>query len=450
MKRSIVTRGITALALGLVVPFSTIATSFAATPSDIYTTVDKATTYLTSLQQTDGSMSGYGGSSDWSAIALAATGITNTQLDTYIANETAPTTVTGIERKILALAATHQATSGYDALLAKSYQNNQIGDPTLLNDDWFGVMAIIAAKDTADYSIASASVGYIIDHQDTTGGFGYCTDTASCGVDSNDTAAAVVALASAQKVGIVNSKLSSAISNAVEYLKKTKQSDGGFGYDTNSWTTSSDSASTSWVLMALSTVADDSLNDTANEARNWLISAQDSASGSYGYEWNGYNADTPTTANAVLALVGTNWLLNPAPISRPVPVDPSPSPTPTPTPTPTPPTVSTAPVATTPVTTVATAAPAQTDDTAYTDTTVPSTDTSAATDGSNGVVQGASTTTPSDTAIQNTATTPSAQKSTAKQPQKSTVAHIVGMSLISLASIGLIAYGLIFRRRHAQ
>ena len=443
MKRNTITRAITAMTLGVLIPLSSVATTFAATPTTIFATADKAVNYLNSLQQTDGSISGYDGSSDWTAIALAAMGITNTKLNTYIANETAPSTVTGIERKILALAATGQATSGYDALLAKSYQNNQLGDPALLNDDWFGVMAIIAAKDTADYAIATDSVSYIINHQDATGGFGYCADTVSCGVDSNDTAAAVIALASAQKTGIVNPQLSTAITNAVAYLEKTKQADGGFGYDTNSWTTSSDSASTSWVLMALSTVADSSLNATVATAQNWLISAQDSASGSYGYEWNGYNADTATTANAILGLVGTNWLLNPAPSSRPTPVI-----VPTPTPTPAPiPTSSPAP-AQQPVTNPL-IVPSAASDTSLSNTNTPTTDT-ATTDNSSGAVQGASTTAAVATTTTDASASPKpSAKVTAKRAATTTVAHTVGVSLIILAGSGLIVYTFVVRKRRA-
>ena len=439
MKRSTITRGITALVLSILVPLSTVATSFAATPSDIYETADKATAYLTSLQQADGSISGYDGSSDWAAIALSAMGITNTKLNISIANEVAPTTVSGIERKILALSATSQATSGYDALLAKNYQDNQLGDPTLLNDDWFGIMAIIAAKDTADYPIATGSVSYIINHQDiATGGFGYCADASTCGVDSNDTAAAVIALASARKAGIVNPQLDTAIASAIKYLQKTKQTDGGFGYDTNSWTTSSDSASTSWVLMALNTVADNSLNAIVSAAQNWLISAQDSASGSYGYQWNGYNADTPTTANAVLALVGTNWLLNPTPIGRPAPVVVQ-TPTPTPAPAPSPQPI------TNPV-----PSPITTTDSASNNMSTPGVDI-VATDTSNGAVQGASTTTPVDTTAQDTIVSPTpSPKTPAKQTPTSTVAHIVGISLIAAAILGISIYGFILRYRHKQ
>lgn len=430
MKRTTIKNTIATLGIGIVIPFSSMATSFAATPAETYNAADKATNYLKLQQQADGSIAGNPGASDWAAIAFAAAGITaNTQLTSYVAHEAAPATVTGIERKILALAATGQATSGYTALLATHYQANQIGDTAYLNDDWFGVMAIIASKDTADYHIAADAVNYIVAHQDASGGFSYCADATQlyCGVDSNDTAAALIALVSAQKAGLTNANLSTAITTAIDYLKTTKQSDGGFGYDNNAWTTASDSASTSWVLMALNTVTDSSLSTIIDAARAQLIATQDTATGSYGYEWNGYNADTITTANATLALVGTNWLLSPAPLDRPLVEKPTETP-----------------AITTPSSTVAAT-------TTSSGVTTPTVTTAAAVDTTEPVTSAISETSAAAT-VEGTPQVKAAStnKATAEKITANNTARTIGISLIALATIGFVAYGLILRRRRLQ
>ncbi len=456
MKRSIVTRGITAFMLGVLVPLSSVATSFAATPTDIYTATDKAIAYLSAQQQPNGGIAGYGGESDWTAIALSANGgdastfqLTNgTSLADFVSNEATPTSTTGIERKLLALTALKADTTTLKATLVAKYDGTQLGDAAYLNDDIFGILAIAATNDSSLYSIAQSSLNYVIAHQDpATGGFSSCADITQqyCGVDSNDTASAIVALQVASTIGLTNTALQPSLALAEKYLISSEQSDGGFAaYDTNG--SPSDGDSTAWAAIAFNTIGD---TTHADSAKAWMLANQNT-DGGFGYvAYHTPGSDTYTTPNAVLALLGTNWLLSPAPISRPAPVVQTPPPAPVPTPTPAP-TPAPAPVTSPVVTPVATTATVATPYSTSSDTSAPSTDT-LATDNSNGTVEGASTTTPVDTTAQDTtAASASLPKTPTKQPQTSTVAHTIGISLIALATIGLIAYGLIIRRRRVQ
>lgn len=411
-----------------VIALSHTATSFAATPTDIYATTDKAVSYLSSQQQIDGSIAGADGASDWAVLGVVANGgnpetlqlAGGASLADFVRKEPTPSTTTGIERQLLALSALHADTTTLKATLLTQFDGAQFGDKALLNDDIFGIIAVAATKDVSLYGAAQYSLDYLIAHQDsTTGGFSYCADTTQpyCGVDGNDTAAAIVALQAAAALGLTNTTLQASLKSAVTYLLSTQQADGGFGYDTNNWSTS-DSASTGWALMALNSLSDNTIADKVTATSKWLISAQDPSTGSYGYEWNGYNPDTKTTADATLALVGTNWLLDPAAISRPiVPIS-------VPVVTPTPVTPSPAAVVNTPI-----LANISTDD--Y---SAPTT----------GMVEAATDTIPATNTtapVASKATTPATDtQNIAKNPDTNNPLRNIGAGLIAVAGIGLVVY----------
>ena len=296
------------------------------------TAVQAGVQYLANNQATDGSITGSGGESEWSAIALEADGqnasdFTNstsgTSLTDFIKTDVpvAGTPATTIERNIIAIAAAGGNTSdyggvNYDADLAAQDVGSQIGDPTLLNDDAFGVIAADATHDNVLVPAAQDGLNYLLAHQAADGGFSYTTATcAFCGSDSNDTAAAIIAMYAGQDMGLTQSN-PAAQTNALNYLLSTQQPDGGFAYDTAS---PSDGDSTAWALMALNTVGE-SVAPQAQLARNWLLNDQQ-ADGGFSFGADGVTAsDTYTTANVITALLGTNWLLNPAP----APVQPAP------------------------------------------------------------------------------------------------------------------------------
>jgi hypothetical protein len=283
--------------------------------------------YLAANQNTDGSIAGSPGATEWSAIAVEASGqsasdfsnsSSGVSANDFIATDTpAPgAPATDVERDAIAVAATGGNTTdfagtNYDATLA-SYDNaNQIGDPTLLNDDIFGVIAADATQDPALKTEAQDGLNYFLANQGADGGFSYTTDScAFCGSDSNDTAAAIIAMNAAVAMQLSNPNLAASQASALTYLLSTQQPDGGFGYDDFS---PSDGSSTAWALMALNSVGE-TVQAQALAARNWLLADQNPDGGfSYG-AFGITNSDTYTTAHAIIALLGTTWLLQPNPI----------------------------------------------------------------------------------------------------------------------------------------
>jgi hypothetical protein len=298
------------------------------TDAQTQTAVQAGVQYLANNQATDGSITGTGGEYEWSAVAVEADGqnasdFTNstsgTSLTDFIQTDVpAPTApATTIERNIIAIASTGGDTANYggvdyNADLAGQDVGNQIGDPTLLNDDAFGVIAADASHDPALVPVAQDGLNYLLAHQGTDGGFSYTTTVcAFCGSDSNDTAAAIIAMYAGQDLGLTQGN-PAAQTNALSYLLSTQQTDGGFGYDAVS---PSDGDSTAWALMALNTIGE-SVAAQAQLARNWLLADQQ-PDGGFSFGAFGVTAsDTYTTAHALIALLGTNWLLNPAPVHQ--------------------------------------------------------------------------------------------------------------------------------------
>ena len=282
--------------------------------------------YLAANQNADGSVSGSPGATEWSTIAVEASGqdasnfatASGTSAVDFVATDTpAPAApATDVERNAIAIASTGADTTdfggvNYDATLASYHTDSQIGDPTLLNDDIFGVIAADATQDPALRPEAQDGLNYFLAHQGADGGFSYTTDScAFCGSDSNDTAAAIIAMDAAQAMRLSNPNLAASQTSALDYLLSTQQPDGGFAYDAFS---PSDGSSTAWGLMALNSVGE-TVQTQALAARNWLLADQN-PDGGFSFGAFGITAsDTYTTAHAIIALLGTTWLLRPSPL----------------------------------------------------------------------------------------------------------------------------------------
>ncbi|MFI5271098.1 MAG: prenyltransferase/squalene oxidase repeat-containing protein [Candidatus Saccharimonadales bacterium] len=318
--------------------------------ADVYTSPADAAkagiTYLANNQKADGSINGLGSESDW---AVEAIKLTSQDPDMFAHNGSpslldylktdvmsSSTASTSIERRIISINAagldsTNFGGVNYNLLLGNQHQSGQIGDPTLLNDDIFGIIAIASSHDNSLKPEAQDSLNYLLSHQGSDGGFSYTTASCSfCGSDNNDTAAAIVAMYAADQMGLTSSSLDSSKANALKYLLSTQQTDGGFAYDAFS---PSDGSSTAWSLMALNEVGD-AVSAQALLARSWLLHNQNIDGGfSYG-AYGTTTSDTYTTDNAVIALMGSTWLLSPSPVTTPQTPPPSPVPTTTTTATP--------------------------------------------------------------------------------------------------------------------
>lgn len=241
--------------------------------------------------------------SPWAVMGLSALGIQSTETD-FLKNVNGNSAI-DFEAPILALASLNKdpRTFGTQNLVEKlkSFKTqNQLGDPSTVNDDIFGILALVSSGEPLTDSSVLNSKNFILQNQNSDGGWGFAI---SSGSDSNMTAAAILALKAA---GLSANDLQ--IQKALSYLKTTQNSDGGFTYDpTSSYGTASDSSSTSWVLWALNALNIDqaSWSKEGHTPFEYLISTQ-IQNGSFEYQKDsGENSLSPTnTAYAVIALEG--------------------------------------------------------------------------------------------------------------------------------------------------
>ena len=184
--------------------------------------------------------------SPWVSMALVAAG---ESADTEYLKTRTGKSATDYEAPILALTASGLDPAVYPgenfiSRLESFFTGGQIGDPNLLNDDIFGILALRSAGKEPSYGIIQASAAFLKKNQNTDGSFSYGL---GAGGDTNTAAAAIMALRSA---GF--SVSDKAILGAVSYLKKSQNEDGGFPYDpSSSYGANSDASSDSWVISAI-------------------------------------------------------------------------------------------------------------------------------------------------------------------------------------------------------
>jgi iron complex transport system substrate-binding protein len=220
-------------------------------PND--TPVVNALNYLRNSQQYDGSIGGFAISS-WAVIAISSAGedphawkkdggpsivdylkINRNQLDLSKA--------TDVARYILSMTAASEDPRNIDgvdyvAALKGLYDGAQIGDPNLLNDDFWGILALISAGEWRGSEIVRNTVSFIKGGQNGDGGWGYAVGSPS---DVDDTSAAIMALIAAGE-----SKNSIVIIKALSYIKSKQMDNGGF----ESWGTTN-VGTDSWAIQAI-------------------------------------------------------------------------------------------------------------------------------------------------------------------------------------------------------
>lgn len=236
---------------------------------------------------------------EWLIMALKASGQsvpTNTTLVSDIS------TVTDIERKILAVTAAGQDASSYQGAnlidqLDNKRSNNQIGNATLVNDDIWGILAYYSAGVPSSDNRITESRDYLLQYQNSDGGWSHSTVSAS---DTNDTAMAIIALL---RAGISSSD--ARIANAITYLKSAQNTDGGFGIAPGS---ESDSASTAWVVSAFQALGQspEQLSQGGNNPFTYLQTIK-AADGGYKWKAQDPNSNPSMTAYVAIAQAGTSY-----------------------------------------------------------------------------------------------------------------------------------------------
>ena len=245
--------------------------------------------------------------SPWITLALAAAG--ETPSADYLKSFSGAKAI-DYEAPILALAAAGKnprtfSSEDFVQKLKSFYNAGQIGEATALNDDIFGILALLAAGEPVGDAIIQGSKSFILQNQNSDGGWPFAAAATS---DTNTTAAAVMALLES---GLTGSD--SAVASAVQYLKGSQNSDGGFPYDPHSsWGTASDASSDAWVISAITKLGESPqawVKDGHNPVEH--LATLQTASGYFEYQpGSGEDAFSPvTTAYAVVALAGKYYPL---------------------------------------------------------------------------------------------------------------------------------------------
>ncbi|MDD5591199.1 MAG: prenyltransferase/squalene oxidase repeat-containing protein [Dehalococcoidales bacterium] len=275
------------------------------TDSEIANALD----YLIGEQNTDGSIGSFVDSA-WVTMAIAAVGEDphdwqtdgNSIVDYLATNSGSASSSTDYSRMILAIVAAGEDPFNFGgrdfiSLLEGTYDGSQMGEETLINDDAFGIMALVSAGYDTGPSVISDAVDYILTNQNTEdGGWGFNVGGDS---DVDMTAACTMALIAAGE-----SETYSAIIDALGYIESTQADNGGF----LSWG-STNADTDSWGISAIAAVGEDPdgsgwTSGNGNSPVDDLLTYQQT-SGAF-YFQDGLPGAWPvqTTAKAIIALLG--------------------------------------------------------------------------------------------------------------------------------------------------
>jgi len=274
--------------------------------------VPAALAYLEEMQEADGSF-GSPMLTDWVVLGLVAGERVPASLLSYLTSDDVEDfTLTDHERRAMALMAL--GVSPYDgtdinhvAAIRSHFGGVQLGDPSLVNDDIFGLIVLTAAGYGADDKVVAAVLAFVMEEQATNG---------SWGSDVDLTAAAVQALAPYMDDV---SGVSLALAKARMYLRLEQNDDGGFsnGFGDDE----SNPFTTSWVLQAVRALGEDpadwAVDDVNPVEYLTLVQEEDGAVGSMDDE---DVVRTWATSYALPAVLGYTWADLMQPYTAPEPI----------------------------------------------------------------------------------------------------------------------------------
>ncbi|MHC1601946.1 MAG: PKD domain-containing protein [Methermicoccaceae archaeon] len=204
-------------------------------PTD--TQVSDCMGWLESQQKADGSIGG-SAFSDWVIIAIAAAG---TDPHTVRTSPSSPSIVdfiktkegdlssaTDYERHVMAICAAGENPEdfgghNYTHDLLGYYNNGQMGSTSQLNDDTYGIMALVVAGVEPSSTMVQSTASFIKSNQNSDGGWSWGVGFPS---DVDSTAAAIMALITANE-----SPTNASITSGLGYIKSMQNDDGGFCSD---------------------------------------------------------------------------------------------------------------------------------------------------------------------------------------------------------------------------
>lgn len=284
----------------LLMVFTTNATALV----DYSAQVEAGTDYLKTQQNVDGSIAGFSGITSWATMAFVAAGVGPDTL-TYLENNqpASASSATEWSREILAIVAAGENPYNFGGLnyvqgLLAHYSNNQIGGEAYLNDDIFGLLALIAAGDSASPETKDDTLTFIIANQEADGGFGW---SVGGGSDVDTTGAALQALIAAMNEGYTHADLDTSILKALTYLLDAQNTDGGFPYTPDD---ASNTSSTAWAVMALHAAG---ITTNEYDSAQAYIATNQGNDGSFCWMGCDFGGDTFTSSYAIMALANTTW-----------------------------------------------------------------------------------------------------------------------------------------------
>lgn len=275
--------------------------------------IDNGINFLKTKQDSTGKITGgFSAPSQWSAIALSANGIDVATIqngsislkDFLLTDIPTNASATDWESRILAIVAIGENPGNFNGInyiekLESFAGDGQMGDICSLNDDIFGLLALIASDELANSKIKQDTLDFLIKKQDANGGFSWSPVGCSWYETSPDmTAAALQAFQAAKVHGVSHALLDDALAKVKNYIVLHQNSDGGFG------AYGSEADTTGWVLMAFNEIGMQNAIE-AQKAKTWLLSTQQGDGGFV--SWSG--TDSTTTAQAIIALSGKGWVL---------------------------------------------------------------------------------------------------------------------------------------------
>ncbi|MEI6478881.1 MAG: hypothetical protein WCO18_01165, partial [bacterium] len=241
---------------------------------------------------------------DWAAIAYGTTsGHTNSKnkLKEFLRTDSLDgTATTDYERRAMAMLALgsnpySDGTENYIQKIVDSFDGNQIGNPSLFNDDIFGIITLLSSGYDPTDEIIQRPAQFIISKQSSNGEW-----------DSVDlTGAAIQALSLVQNVP----GASSSISKGLTFLKNYQANDGGFN----------NPASTSWAVQGMTAANLDpsSFINNGKDPFDYLASTQLS-DGSIGTTTDSIDNRIWNTSYTIPAVAKDTWPLILKIVSRPI------------------------------------------------------------------------------------------------------------------------------------
>lgn len=274
---------------------------------DIAAATKKAGDYI--LSQTNSDHWATKEAVDWPLMSLSSVDrLKDMNSDTLTAalQKSSGSTVSDLSKKILSLTAAGKNPkdyiSGRDLVqeLRSQYHtdSHQFGDAAYVNDDFWAIMALSSAGVSSDDVMIKGSKEFILSAQRSLGGWGYTSDR-NTSVDTDDTAAAVMALLSA---GMDSG--SGQIQGAVSFIHSNQNSDGGFtSVASEDSQNVSNVDTTAWVLSAIYKLdrGMDGWKQSGGTPVDYMLSMQNK-DGSF--LWKKGSSQKANTSFALIALSG--------------------------------------------------------------------------------------------------------------------------------------------------